>query len=137
MITEERLEHRKKIGWCSRTAKKLRKNITESERALRIKLLDIGFYKHRFQKFFISNDDRIYIADFYLTKKKIVIEVDGGYHFTPEQIEKDSERDKYLLSRKDVKGVLRLNNYQARKLPASKIKQLIDGMKPKECLILY
>ena len=33
-----------------------------------------------------------YIADFYCAKAKLVIELDGSEHYTPEQIEKDKIR---------------------------------------------
>ncbi len=33
-----------------------------------------------------------YIADFCIPLKKIVLEIDGGYHFTPEQRIKDKKR---------------------------------------------
>ena len=37
-----------------------------------------------------------YIVDFYIATKKIVIELDGIQHGTPENIEKDAARDAYL-----------------------------------------
>lgn len=51
-----------------------------------------------------------YIVDFLIFMKAIVIEVDGGYHFTPEQIKKDQIRQKYIES----KGfeVIRVTNEQ-------------------------
>ena len=33
-----------------------------------------------------------YIADFYCAKARLVIELDGGGHYTPEQAEKDEQR---------------------------------------------
>lgn len=38
----------------------------------------------------------LYIADFYCHKLKLIIEIDGGYHFTKEQIPKDEERTEIL-----------------------------------------
>ena len=40
--------------------------------------------------------ERLFIADFYDPVNKVVIEVDGGYHNTEEQKERDAERD-YIL----------------------------------------
>lgn len=40
--------------------------------------------------------ERFYFADFCDVKNKIVFEVDGGYHFTEEQIKKDEERDRNM-----------------------------------------
>lgn len=39
-----------------------------------------------------------YIVDFYCPKERLVIEVDGEVHFTPEAIEYDKQRTKYLES---------------------------------------
>jgi very-short-patch-repair endonuclease len=51
-----------------------------------------------------------YIVDFYSSSIRIVIELDGGQHFEPENIEKDRLRDDYLKS----KGlrVLRFDNHE-------------------------
>lgn len=45
------------------------------------------------------NGQRIFIIDFYLPQLHVLIEVDGGYHSTPEQRAKDIARDRYLLCR--------------------------------------
>lgn len=37
-----------------------------------------------------------YIADFYCSKSKLVIEVDGGQHYSTEGKEKDRMRDNYM-----------------------------------------
>ena len=37
-----------------------------------------------------------YIADFYIPKAKIVIELDGSQHFEPKHSEKDRVRDAYM-----------------------------------------
>ena len=70
-------------------AKKLRDNATDSENilweALRNKRLD--GYKFRRQ-----HPLAIYIADFYCHELKLVIEVDGGYHQTKEQLILDNRR---------------------------------------------
>ncbi|MDH7461430.1 endonuclease domain-containing protein [Chitinophagaceae bacterium 26-R-25] len=39
-----------------------------------------------------------YIVDFYCKPLKLVIEVDGGYHFTPEQRVRDQQRQQILES---------------------------------------
>jgi len=39
-----------------------------------------------------------YIVDFYCAQAKLVIELDGGGHYTAEQIEKDKIRTDYLES---------------------------------------
>lgn len=37
-----------------------------------------------------------YIVDFYCSKAQIIIEIDGGQHFEPDNLQKDIERDKAL-----------------------------------------
>lgn len=39
-----------------------------------------------------------YIVDFYIAEKKVVIEVDGAQHFTPQQKAADLERDAHLAA---------------------------------------
>ena len=37
-----------------------------------------------------------YIVDFYCPKANLIIEIDGGQHYTEEGIKKDKMRDKYM-----------------------------------------
>lgn len=37
-----------------------------------------------------------YIADFYCPAERLIIELDGQHHYTPEGLEKDRERDDHL-----------------------------------------
>ena len=39
-----------------------------------------------------------YIVDFYCYKAKLVVELDGSQHYTPEEMEKDARRTRYLES---------------------------------------
>ena len=39
-----------------------------------------------------------YIVDFYCAEAKLVIELDGSQHYSPEGIERDRKRDSYLES---------------------------------------
>ena len=72
-------------------AKALRKNMTPWERKLWYEFLK--YYPIRFQRQKAIGN---YIADFYCAKAKLVIELDGGGHYTPEQEEKDSLRTQEL-----------------------------------------
>ena len=72
-------------------AKSLRKNMTPWERKLWYEFL--RSYPIRFQRQKAIGN---YIVDFYCAKAKIVIELDGGGHYSPEQIENDSARCKDL-----------------------------------------
>ena len=74
-------------------ARELRKNMTDAEKRLwaKIRMRQMGghqFYRQRA----IGN----YIVDFYCPKAKLVLEVDGGQHYSDEQIEIDKKRSSYL-----------------------------------------
>ncbi|MGR3317712.1 MAG: endonuclease domain-containing protein [Candidatus Anammoxibacter sp.] len=76
-------------------SRNLRKNMTESEKLLwsklrRKQLKECQFYRQKI----IGN----YIVDFYCPKSKLIIELDGGQHYTYEGITKDKERDNYMVS---------------------------------------
>ena len=72
-------------------AKTLRKNMTPWERKLWYDFL--RDYSIRFQRQKAVGN---YILDFYCAKARLVIELDGGGHYTPEQAEKDLIRTKEL-----------------------------------------
>ena len=74
-------------------AKTLRKNMTPWERKLWYDFL--RYYPVRFQRQKAIGN---YIADFYCAKARLVIELDGGGHYTPEQTEKDKLRTKDIES---------------------------------------
>ena len=68
-------------------AKQLRQNMTPWERKLWYNFL--RNYPVRFQRQKAIGN---YIADFYCAKARLIVELDGGGHYTPEQIEKDKLR---------------------------------------------
>ena len=86
-------------------ARALRKNLTVAEdklwQALRgRKIAGLKFRRqHPFEE---------YILDFFCAEKMLVVEVDGGYHQTKEQIEYDENRTAFL-EEKELK-VLRFKN---------------------------
>ena len=71
-----------------RNAAKLRVRMTEAE----LKLWEFLRLKPLGYKFRRQHPIAGYILDFYCHRLRISIEVDGGYHLTPEQRIKDSER---------------------------------------------
>ena len=71
----------------------LRKNMTPQERHLWYDFL--RYCKPRFRRQELLGN---YIADFFCHKAKLIIEVDGSQHFTPEQVQKDNERTQYFHS---------------------------------------
>ncbi len=74
-------------------ARALRKNMTPEEKHLWYDLLKRLPYNVKRQKN-IEN----YIVDFYIAEKKIVIEVDGIQHLSPENKQSDEKRDACLAS---------------------------------------
>ncbi len=72
-------------------AKTLRKNMTPWERKLWYECL--REYPIRLQR---QKAIGVYIVDFYCAKARLVIELDGGGHYTEEQKIKDDLRTKYL-----------------------------------------
>jgi len=74
-------------------ARELRKNMTDAEnrvwaRVRRKQLKGYQFYRQK-------NIGR-YIVDFYCPAAKLIVESDGGQHFTAHGIWKDELRDEYL-----------------------------------------
>ena len=74
-------------------AKALRKNMTLWERKLWYDFL--RDYPIRFQRQKAIGD---YIVDFYCAKARLVLELDGGGHYTQQQAEKDESRTNELES---------------------------------------
>lgn len=89
-------------------AKTLRKNMTEEERILWVKLREnqLG-YKFR-RQYVIDN----YIVDFICLEKRLIIELDGSQHFKPNAIHDDRKRT-YHLAQKEFQ-VLRFTNSEIR-----------------------
>jgi|SRR3972149_1802884 len=74
-------------------SRELRKNMTDAEKHLWSKirkkqLKGYQFYRQRI----IGN----YIPDFYCPKAKLIVELDGGQHYSEEGVKKDKLRDDYI-----------------------------------------
>ena len=94
-------------GHLKSYSRDLRNNQTDAERCLwariRMKQLNgLPFYRQKV----IRN----YIVDFYCPQKKLVIEIDGGQHYTEQMIKKDKSRDKHL-NNLGIK-ILRYNDHE-------------------------
>ena len=76
-------------------SRQLRKTITSAETLLWSK---IRMKQVKGRWFYRQKPVGEYIADFYCPGAKLVIEVDGGKHFTDESMEYDRERDEYMAS---------------------------------------
>ena len=74
-------------------ARNLRKNSTIQERRLWNLLKNRQFHNLKFKRQQLIGD---YIVDFICKEVKIIIEIDGGQHNEPENIEYDKTRTEYL-----------------------------------------
>ena len=74
-------------------AKALRRNLTDAERILWSKLKGKQVNGWQFRK---QHPVGPYIADFACARAKLIIEVDGDSHATPEQIRHDEKRSAFL-----------------------------------------
>ena len=74
-------------------ARNLRRNMTKEEAHLWYQFL--CRYPYRFRKQYIIGN---YIADFYCHQARLVVELDGSQHYTPDEEEYDQIRTTYLES---------------------------------------
>lgn len=75
-------------------ADELRGRLTKAEKYFKKLLIQVGI-NFKTQKI-VYKEKGFYISDFFIQSKNLHIELDGGYHNTPEQMEKDKERDEFL-----------------------------------------
>lgn len=85
---------RKHNSALTHSAQSLRKNMTEDERKLWYDYLRL--YPVRFLRQKVIDN---YIVDFYCSRARLVIELDGSQHFREENIQRDSERTAHLNAR--------------------------------------
>jgi len=76
-----------------KNSQRLRKNMTKEEAHLWYQFL--CRYPLRFRRQYVIGN---YIADFYCHQAKLVIELDGSQHYSPEKFEYDCKRTAYLES---------------------------------------
>ena len=76
-------------------ARELRKNMTEAETFLwqRIRKKQL-----KGRQFYRQKNIGDYIVDFYCPSAKLIVELDGGQHYTEEGKRRDQVKDKYLES---------------------------------------
>jgi very-short-patch-repair endonuclease len=92
-------------------------NATKSEKLFRT-ILDELRIKYDFQRNIFYDYGKWFRVDFYIPIGKYIIEIDGGYHNSQEQIIKDSERAK-ILQNMDTK-VIRFTNEEVINSPEFK-----------------
>ncbi|WP_255578004.1 exodeoxyribonuclease V subunit beta [Flavobacterium sp. CHNK8] len=100
-------------------AKEKRKEPTPAEKALWMELKSKSLDDHKFRQQHLIDD---FIVDFVCLSKKLVIEVDGEYHFTDEQAELDSNRTN-TLNKLGYK-VIRFTNEQVLKNISEVLKEI-------------
>ena len=74
-------------------SQELRRNMTDAEKLLwsrlrRKQIKESQFYRQRI----IGN----HIVDFYCPKARLIVEIDGGQHYSSDGQKKDRERDAYM-----------------------------------------
>lgn len=120
--------------WIKSTRNDLYKNETNGEKAAYKKLYSAFGKRVKIQHPFVIKG-KSYFADICIKSKKLIIEVDGGYHNTEEQITKDKKRDEAFASIGYT--TIRITNNQAmdkkfmqemvKNIKESKSKNLIVG----------
>ena len=75
------------------TARALRKNMTDAERLFWLRVRKKQLNGHQFYR---QKNLGNYIVDFYCPSAKIIIEIDGGQHYSEKVIIQDNIRDRYL-----------------------------------------
>ena len=74
-------------------SRELRAHMTDAEKSLWLKLRRKQLKGYQFYRQKIIGD---YIVDFYCPGARLIIEVDGGQHYGPDEMAKDRVRDQYL-----------------------------------------
>jgi very-short-patch-repair endonuclease len=102
-------KHRTRSAQARDFSRHLRKNATSTEKSLWRILRDRRFSDFKFRRQYPCGS---YFLDFYCTRAKLAVEMDGGGHGCPDQRAKDGKRKNFLAS-KGIK-VLRFWNHQLR-----------------------
>ena len=76
-----------------RVARRLRRNMTDAEKILWSKLRNKQLENQKFRR---QHPLGPYVLDFYCPSKRLVIEVDGGQHYTHKGKLRDKKREEYL-----------------------------------------
>lgn len=116
-------EIRQDKRFVRKKAMELRKRPTAAELVFKHKLDLVGI-RYRFQWQFYCRGYKG-ICDFYISSRKLVIEIDGGYHYEPEQQLKDKVRDEFFKTIKNIR-VLRISNKTALEMTPQQIKDEVE-----------
>jgi len=124
--------------WTLEARLRLLGKVNDAERHIESLLADLPLRYARERP--IQINGRRYFVDFLVTsfgkprarkvvKARIAIEVDGGYHFTPEQQQKDREKDAALLKTSRVWSILRIRASKAMTMNSAQLLTLMQGHK--------
>jgi very-short-patch-repair endonuclease len=93
MVDQDQKPKWRVSGKLRNNAKALRRDMTEAER-----IIWYNVRAHRFQGASFRRQTPVgpYVVDFICHAAKLIIELDGGQHFEPENISLDLRRDAYL-----------------------------------------
>ncbi len=100
---------------ANQRARSLRKRMSDGERKLWHRLRANQVEGLRFRR---QHPIGSYIVDFVCLEKLLIVEVDGGHHAEPEQIEHDRRRDHWLST----------EGYRVVRIPSIDVFQNIDGV---------
>ena len=100
-------------------ARKLRREQTTAEEVLWALVRDRQILKLKFRR---QQQVGPFIVDFYCHQARLVVELDGGIHSTPEQALRDANREIYL--RENRLRVLRFANEQIFEDPESVLRAI-------------
>lgn len=111
----------KPISRATKFATENRKKMTPAARRFRTMMGNarIGVKS----EYIIKNNYSFYLIDFYIPSANLCVEIDGGYHNTPEQKEYDAERDLFLQS-KGYKTA-RLTNEQVMSMSVIQVREFL------------
>ncbi|MBQ6755794.1 MAG: endonuclease domain-containing protein [Oscillospiraceae bacterium] len=113
------------MDYLIKNARELRKNMTKEERRLWYDFL--RDYPIRFMR---QHPILTYIVDFYCSRAKIALEIDGSQHYEAEGLQKDKERDEALQSL-GIEIIRIPNNYIIENFEG--VCQMIDTAARKRC----
>lgn len=112
---------------------KLRIRATEHELFFEYNLKRLKI-KHQFQKGVIDKD-HFMIPDFFIPSLNMVVELDGGYHYSSKQQYRDYYKDKHYEERGF--RILRMKNEDIYTFDFDELKKSVDQRTPTEYLYLF
>lgn len=119
-----RIAEERKHEFAESRALELKLNSTNSEKKFKIYLKLLG-YNYTFQHP-IYTKASFFIADFFLPKERLVIEIDGGYHDELIQKKKDQNRDRILKEEHGFKTI-RISNNDVETKGETYFKELLES----------